>query len=105
MNVNGIPPALARFATTAPPATRSAREARDAERAEAADRDPAAGVLADDPIRPAELRAASLWDLLSPDERAFFSDAKQLGALTYGPRGRSTETAAAPTGQRVDFKA
>jgi hypothetical protein len=56
-------------------------------------------------IRPAALKAATLWDLLSDEERAFFSDPAALGALTYRPGGRAPEIAGAPTGQRVDLKA
>ena len=104
MNMNGIPAALARFPTTAPSAPRGAREARAAERAAAPEHGAAVGAP-DAPNRPAALRAAALWDLLSPDERAFFSDEATLGALTYGPRGRSPQATAGPLGQRVDLEA
>jgi hypothetical protein len=49
---------------------------------------------------------SSLWDLLTEDERAFFSQQNSLGALTYG-RGRaaaSTAPAAGPIGQRLDVR-
>ena len=44
--------------------------------------------------------APALWDLLTPEERAFFS--QQLpNAVTYRPAGVVRETPG-PTGQRVD---
>ncbi len=51
---------------------------------------------------------ASLWDLLTPEEQAFFSRQDSLGALTYGPRstarqGRDADPA--PLGGRIDVKA
>ena len=50
---------------------------------------------------------SSLWELLTSEERSFFSQQASLGALTYG-RGRSTAAAtpanAAPIGQRLDVK-
>ena len=50
---------------------------------------------------------SSLWELLTTEERSFFSQQASLGALTYG-RGSSTAAAtpgnAAPIGQRLDVK-
>ena len=50
---------------------------------------------------------SSLWELLTDDERSFFSQQVSLGALTYG-RGRTSAAArpasAAPTGQRLDVR-
>jgi hypothetical protein len=50
---------------------------------------------------------SSLWELLTEDERSFFSQQASLGALTYG-RGRTAAPAnpagAAPTGQRLDVR-
>lgn len=50
---------------------------------------------------------SSLWELLTEDERSFFSQQASLGALTYG-RGRTSAAArpagAAPTGQRLDVR-
>lgn len=44
---------------------------------------------------------AGLWDLLTPEEQAFFAKANEHGPLTYGPtRGGS----AAPRGGRLDVK-
>jgi len=49
--------------------------------------------------------AASLWDLLTPDERTFFQQLATVGRLTYGPGAKSDDsTAAAPIGQRVDVR-
>ena len=48
----------------------------------------------------------SLWDMLTPDEQAFFSRQAQMGPLTYGRGGNSSAPATdAPVGQRVDVRA
>ena len=50
---------------------------------------------------------SSLWELLTDEERGFFSQQASLGALTYG-RGNAPSKAspagAAPLGQRLDVK-
>jgi hypothetical protein len=50
---------------------------------------------------------SSLWELLTSEERSFFSQQASLGALTYG-RGSSsaasTSASTAPIGQRLDVK-
>ena len=46
---------------------------------------------------------AALWDVLSPDERAFFEQQAALGPLTYG-RPRTSSAPLAPTGQRLDVR-
>jgi hypothetical protein len=48
---------------------------------------------------------ASLWNLLTDDERSFFSQQNSLGALTYG-RGAAAAAApaAGPIGQRLDVR-
>ncbi len=49
---------------------------------------------------------ATLWDLLSTEERAFFGREEALGGLTYRPGRRPAPPAPAlPTGQRVDVRA
>jgi hypothetical protein len=49
---------------------------------------------------------ASLWEMLTPEERAFFQQLATLGPLHYGPGGRTEEKhASAPTGQRIDVRA
>jgi hypothetical protein len=65
------------------------------------------------PVRPAPAPASAsgtrsvgassgLWDLLTPDEQAFFTSQSALGPLTYGPsRGGQTH---APLGGRIDVK-
>jgi hypothetical protein len=110
VNVNGIPPAFARLAATTAAAPQRVREARELEPKSAAELVADAGGLdavdvSSEAIRPAALRSASLWEMLSPEERAFFSDPATLGSLTYRPGGRTAATAPARTGQRVDFKA
>jgi hypothetical protein len=65
---------------------------------------PAAAVARKPEQAPAE---SSLWELLTDEERSFFSQEASLGALTYG-RGRTSVAArpsnAAPTGQRLDVR-
>ena len=49
---------------------------------------------------------SSLWELLTDDERSFFSQQASLGVLTYG-RGRTPAPApssSAPIGQRLDVR-
>jgi hypothetical protein len=60
------------------------------------------------PAAPAAGHGATLWDLLTPEEQAFFSNQETLGALTYGPgsaarAGRDSNPA--PLGGRIDVKA
>ncbi|MEY4070146.1 MAG: hypothetical protein RL721_760 [Candidatus Eisenbacteria bacterium] len=53
-------------------------------------------------------QGASLWDLLTPEEQAFFSRRDELGALTYGPRDAARtgrDSVPAPLGGRIDVKA
>ncbi len=52
---------------------------------------------------------SSLWELLTADERDFFSQQASLGALTYGrARGAAAKSASAagsgPIGQRLDVR-
>lgn len=55
--------------------------------------------------RPAEAAAqpSSLWEILTPEERAFFTQQASLGPLSYRPGGPAAPTAA-PTGQRLDVR-
>jgi hypothetical protein len=46
----------------------------------------------------------SLWGVLTDEERAFFAQQAELGALTYGPRGAKTEQLEPPKGQRLDVR-
>jgi hypothetical protein len=49
--------------------------------------------------------AASLWDLLTPEERTFFQQLATVGKLTYGMSTKSDDSAnAAPIGQRIDVR-
>jgi len=52
----------------------------------------------------AAARDHSLWDVLTDDERAFFSQQSALGALSYGT-SRGAVAPSAPTGQRLDVRA
>lgn len=49
-------------------------------------------------------REHSLWEVLTEEERSFFSQQAALGTLTYG-KPRSDGTPSAPTGQRLDVRA
>jgi hypothetical protein len=59
------------------------------------------------PTAPSEPAAepATLWDLLTPEERSFFQQLATTGRLAYGPGGRADEPPpAVPTGQRIDVR-
>jgi len=48
---------------------------------------------------------ASLWEILTEEERAFFQEQASLGPLTYKPGGSGkVPSSAAPTGQRIDVR-
>lgn len=47
---------------------------------------------------------ATLWDILTEEERAFFLTRTSLGPLTYGPAATPHSNPAAPVGQRVDVR-
>ncbi len=47
---------------------------------------------------------ATLWDVLTPEEREFFAQQTALGPLTYRPDGAARAGAPAPTGRRIDVK-
>ena len=58
---------------------------------------PAAAVAAAQP--------ATLWQMLTPEERTFFQQLATMGQLTYTPGDRPDDrNAAAPTGQRIDVR-
>jgi len=57
-----------------------------------------------EPREPVATRAASLWEILTPEERAFFAEQAALGPLSYRP-GTAVAPATAPTGQRLDVRA
>jgi hypothetical protein len=46
----------------------------------------------------------SLWGVLTAEERAFFTQQAELGALTYGPKGARTDHLEPPKGQRLDVR-
>lgn len=46
----------------------------------------------------------SLWELLTPEEREFFSQQAALGPLTYRPGSTAPESLPAPTGRRIDVR-
>jgi hypothetical protein len=50
---------------------------------------------------------STLWQLLTEDERAFFTQQAALGSATYRPSRAATAAPApgAPTGQRIDVRA
>ena len=50
---------------------------------------------------------SSLWELLTSEERSFFSQQASMGALTYGRApgtATTSQASAAPIGQRLDVK-
>jgi hypothetical protein len=53
--------------------------------------------------KPAGVPAASLWELLTPDEQAFFNELASLGQLSYRPSGNDTPSVA-PLGGRIDVR-
>ena len=46
----------------------------------------------------------SLWDMLTEEERQFFSDQAALGPITYRAGGSAAPAPAAPLGQRLDVR-
>jgi hypothetical protein len=55
---------------------------------------------------PAAVKASSLADVLTPEEREYFARMEQMGPLSYGRRPAVAPPAAdAPRGQRIDFRA
>lgn len=62
------------------------------------------------PVSPAGQSApegvnGELWSVLTTDERAYFVDQLQLGALTYGPSRTAPPQVQAPLGTRIDVRA
>lgn len=51
-----------------------------------------------------EVRETSLWDVLTDDEREFFTQQAQLGTVTYRPKRPAAPAAGAPIGQRIDVR-
>jgi hypothetical protein len=88
MNVNGplSPPRI-----VPPPAPRADR--------------PGAPATAPAPASAAKPAAASgLWELLTPEERAYFEEQAALGPLTYRPGRGRPEAPPAPLGRRIDVR-
>lgn len=46
----------------------------------------------------------SLWGVLTEEEKTFFAQQAELGALTYGPKGARTDRLEPPKGQRLDVR-
>jgi hypothetical protein len=101
MKLDGLPESLARYQAAL--ATRRARPADAPVAATETMRSTALEGEAGE-ARPTALAGATLWELLTTEERAYFSDPATLGALTYRAGGRGTDVLA-PTGQRVDVRA
>lgn len=47
---------------------------------------------------------SSLWELLTPEERAFFEEQMRLGPLTYSADRADSEGIRPPTGRRIDVR-
>jgi hypothetical protein len=68
---------------------------------------PAAGAPANasaPSARPAAAAEKTLWDVLTDEERAFFTQQAQLGTVTYGPARAAAPAPAAPMGRRIDVR-
>lgn len=52
----------------------------------------------------ASQESATLWDVLTPEEREFFQQLHTLGALHYAPGKPAPTQANAPLGQRIDVR-
>lgn len=48
---------------------------------------------------------AELWSVLTRQEKDFFMQQSELGALTYAPARSSHQSVDAPRGQRIDVSA
>jgi hypothetical protein len=96
MNVNpafrALVPVAARE-TARPTATARTADTAAAEVADAA----AAGTAS-------PVRAESLWDVLTPEEREFFARQAELGPVTYGRPRRGADVPQAPLGRRLDVR-
>lgn len=47
---------------------------------------------------------SALWDVLTDEERAFFTQQAQLGSISYGPARAAAANRGAPVGQRIDVR-
>lgn len=56
------------------------------------------------PAAAAPAGETSLWEVLTPEERDFFTQQAALGPLRYGPRRASEAPVGAPLGQRLDVR-
>ncbi len=85
MNTIGQGPSLRPVGTEAPLRPQASRP----ERSEAAAKAPP---------------GATLWELLTPEERAFFAEQSALGPLNYRPGPSAAKAPACPIGSRLDVK-
>jgi hypothetical protein len=51
-----------------------------------------------------ELVKASLWEILTPEERAFFENQASMGPMTYRANGDLPQSGDVPTGRRIDVR-
>ena len=51
-----------------------------------------------------EVKHSSLWEILTPEERAFFEQQASLGPITYRPGNRTTDGVPVSTGRRIDVR-
>jgi hypothetical protein len=105
MSVQGVPNSIRPF-----PELRPARVSDPAVAAKAA-ASPASASAASAAAPSAQQAQApqqsTLWQLLTEDERAFFTQQAALGSATYRPSraAAAAPTPGAPTGQRIDVRA
>ena len=90
MNVHGIGPII-------PPRTPGVHQPASAPVRSVEPHQPAAEVARPEGVN------QELWNVLTADERSFFSQLSSIGSLTYGPR--TSSGVSAPVGQRIDVRA
>lgn len=52
----------------------------------------------------AQAGRASLWEILTPEERAFFEEQLRIGPLTYSADRGDADGITPPTGRRIDVR-
>lgn len=65
---------------------------------------PAAPSTAAAPESPPPPPGATLWELLTREERAFFAERMAMGPVTYARGAATPSEAPAPLGQRIDVR-
>ena len=95
MTINGPTPIVQPFGQ--PVVERAARPTRTPSNANVR--------VADEVAPPPAGVNAALWSVLTSEEREFFLQDQELGALHYGPKQKTPMRSDAPKGQRIDVRA